>query len=37
MLEEEGKYLSDILKVNVVDIDDSFNIQQPNSWNILYK
>ncbi|ORX54195.1 hypothetical protein BCR36DRAFT_322497 [Piromyces finnis] len=37
LLEDEGKYLSDILNVNVTDIDDTFNIQQPNTWNILYK
>jgi len=36
-LEEEGKYLSDVLKVNVTDVDDVFNIQQPNTWNILFK
>jgi hypothetical protein len=37
LLEDEGKYLSDVLKVNVIDVDDSFNFQQPNSWNILFK
>ncbi len=37
MLEDEGKYLSDVLKVDVTDVDDTFTVQQPNSWNILYK
>jgi len=37
MLEDEGKYLSDVLKVDVTDVDDSVSVQQPNSWNILFK